>query len=683
MTAVLQSNICGRWVAPTSDLVEIPSAIDGSVVAKAGSGGIDFAAAVAFARKTGGKSLRALTFHQRADILKKLATYLSEKKEPLYALAAHTGATKRDNMVDIEGGIGTLFAYASRGRRDLPAENFIVEGPNEVLSKGGKFVGTHILTPRAGIAVHINAFNFPVWGPLEKFAPAFLAGIPVITKPATASAYVSEALVRLIVHSGLLPEGSLQLICGPTGNLLDQLNGQDSLCFTGSIDTSDKLRNHPTISKNAVRFVAERDSLNSAVLGTDAIAGTPEFDLFIKEVVREMTVKAGQKCTAIRRVFVPRAQESAVIDALKARLAAIKIGDPRAEDTQMGALVSLSQKRSVQETIREIAKESEIVFGDPASSGTDAAALKSGAFISPVLLRCAKPMDAKRVHVTEAFGPVATVMPYDNLDEAIELVAKGEGSLVASVFTYDPAIASALVFGIAPYHGRLLVIDRDSGKESTGHGSPLPFLVHGGPGRAGGGEELGGMRSVHHYLQRTAIQASPDRIVSITKDWSKGAAEVPSGQHPFRKNFEKLVIGDTLETAARKVTLDDIEHFAEFTGDTFYAHMDEAAAKANPFFPGRVAHGYLILSFAAGLFVEPAPGPVLANYGLDNLRFLKPVSPGDDIRVRLTVKQKQAARKPEYGEVRWDVEVFNQDSDTVARYELLTMNARGEQGAAS
>lgn len=682
MTAVLQSNICGRWVAPTSDLVEIPSAIDGSVVAKAGSGGIDFAAAVAFARKTGGKSLRALTFHQRADLLKKLATYLSEKKEPLYALAAHTGATKRDNMVDIEGGIGTLFAYASRGRRDLPAENFIVEGPNEVLSKGGKFVGTHILTPRVGVAVHINAFNFPVWGPLEKFAPAFLAGIPVITKPATASAYVSEALVRLIVDSGLLPEGSLQLICGPTGNLLDQLNGQDSLCFTGSIDTSDKLRNHPVISKNAVRFVAERDSLNSAVLGTDATAGTPEFDLFVKEVVREMTVKSGQKCTAIRRVFVPRAQESAVIDALKARLAAIKIGDPRSEDTQMGALVSLSQKRSVQETIREIATESEIVFGDPDSSGTDTAGLKGGAFISPVLLRCAKPMDAKRVHITEAFGPVATVMAYDDLDEAIELVAKGEGSLVASVFTYDPAVASALVFGIAPYHGRLLVIDRDSGKESTGHGSPLPFLVHGGPGRAGGGEELGGMRSVHHYLQRTAIQASPDRIVSITKDWSKGAAEVPSGQHPFRKNFETLVIGDTLETASRKVTLNDIEHFAEFTGDTFYAHMDEAAAKANPFFPGRVAHGYLILSFAAGLFVEPAPGPVLANYGLDNLRFLKPVSPGDDIRVRLTVKQKQAARKPEYGEVRWDVEVFNQDSDTVARYELLTMNARGTHSAA-
>lgn len=681
MSAILQSYLCGRWVSPVSNLVEIPSAIDGSVVAKAGSGGIDFAEAVRFARATGGNNLRSLNFHQRADILKKLATYLNDKKEPLYALAANTGATRRDNMVDIEGGIGTLFAYASRGRRDLPAEKFVVEGPNEQLSKGGRFAGTHILTPRAGIAVHINAFNFPVWGPLEKFAAAFLAGIPVITKPATASAYVSEALMRLIADSKLLPEGALQMVCGPTGDLLDHLNGQDSLCFTGSIETSDKLRNHPAVSRNAVRFVAERDSLNAAILGTDAVAGTPEFDLFIKEVVREMTVKAGQKCTAIRRVFVPRAQESAVIDALKARLASVKIGDPRSDDAQMGALVSLAQKRSVQEKVREIASESGIVFGDPAAPCTNDGALKGGAFISPVLLRCADPMNATRVHITEAFGPVATVMAYDNLDQAVELVAKGEGSLVASIFTNDPAVASALVFGIAPYHGRVLVIDRDSGKESTGHGSPLPYLVHGGPGRAGGGEELGGMRSVHHYLQRTAIQASPDRIVSITKDWSKGAATVASGQHPFRKTFDALFIGDTIETASRKVTLDDIEHFANFTGDTFYAHMDEAAAKANPFFPGRVAHGYLILSFAAGLFVEPAPGPVLANYGLDSLRFLKPVSPGDDIRVRLTVKQKQAARKPEYGEVRWDVEVFNQDNDTVARYELLTMNAREERAA--
>lgn len=681
MSGILKSYVRGQWVEPTASFVDIPSAIDGSIVAKTGSGSIDFAAVAKFGRETGGKNLRALNFHQRADILRTLATYLSASKENLYALAAHTGATKRDNQIDIEGGVGTLFAYASRGRRDLPGEKFIVEGPNETLSKGGKFAATHILTPRAGVAVHINAFNFPVWGPLEKFAPAFLAGVPVITKPATSTAYVTEALMRAIVDSGLLPEGALQLICGPTGDLLNHLNGQDSLCFTGSIETSDKLRNHPAVSRNAVRFVAERDSLNAAVLGTDAVAGTPEFDLFVKEVVREMTVKAGQKCTAIRRVFVPRAQEAAAIDAIKAKLASIKIGDPRAEDTQMGAVVSQSQRRAVQDKVREIGDEVEIVCGNPANSGVEGAALHGGAFIAPILLRCAEPTKAKRVHITEAFGPVATVMAYETLEQAVELVAKGEGSLVASVFTNDAAIASALVFGIAPYHGRLLVIDRDSGKESTGHGSPLPYLVHGGPGRAGGGEELGGMRSVHHYLQRTALQASPDRIVSLTQDWNKGAAIHASSQHPFRKNFDILVIGDTIETAARKITLDDIEHFAEFTGDTFYAHMDEAAAKANPFFPGRVAHGYLILSFAAGLFVEPAPGPVLANYGLDNLRFLKPVSPGDDIRVRLTVKQKQAARKPEYGEVRWDVEVFNQDNDTVARYELLTMNARGAQTA--
>lgn len=518
MTTILQSFVRGTWVSPTANLVEISSAIDGSPVAKTGIGGIDFAAAVLFARETGGKNLRALNFQQRADILKKLATAISENKERLYSLAANTGATKRDNMIDIEGGVGTLFAYASRARRDLPAEKFIVEGPNEALSKGGKFAGTHILMPRAGIAVHINAFNFPIWGPLEKFAAAFLAGIPVITKPATASAYVSEAMMHVIVESGVLPEGALQMICGPTGDLLDHLHGQDSLCFTGSIETSDKLRNHPVVSKNAVRFVAERDSLNAAILGTDAVAGTPEFDLFVKEVVREMTTKAGQKCTAIRRVFVPRSQEAAVLDALKKRLSAVKVGDPRTDEAQMGALVSVSQKRSVQEMVRVIATEAEIVFGDPSSSGVDAGPLNGGAFISPILLRCTTPSQATRAHITEAFGPVATVMAYDTLEEAIDLVARGEGSLVASVFTNDPEVASTLLFGIAPYHGRLLIIDRDSGSESTGHGIPLPYLVHGGPGRAGGGEELGGMRSVHHYLQRTAIQASPDRIAGMTKE---------------------------------------------------------------------------------------------------------------------------------------------------------------------
>lgn len=679
MATILKSYALDRWVEPSTGLVDIPSAIDGRVVARASSAGLDFRAMVAHARAAGA-ALRAMTFHERADRLKALAVYLTERKEPLYALAADTGATKRDNVIDIDGGFGTLFAYASRGRRELPSERFVVEAGTEPLSKGGTFIGAHVLTPLEGVAVHINAFNFPCWGMLEKFAPAFLAGVPVITKPATATSYVAEAVVRLIIESGILPAGSLQLIAGSTGDLLDHLTGQDIVGFTGSIETSEKLRNHPNISRNAVRFVAERDSLNSAVLGTDAVEGTPEFDLFVKEVVREMTVKAGQKCTAIRRVIVPRALEGAVQAALSAQLAAVKIGDARLDAVRMGPLVSVSQRASVREKIAEIARDAEIVFGDPSATGSLVGEnLDGGAFFQPVLLRCAEPMTARYAHTTEAFGPVATLMPYDTLADAVALVAKGEGSLVASIFTYDDAVAETLLFGIAPFHGRVLVLDRDCAKESTGHGSPLPMLVHGGPGRAGGGEELGGIRGVFHYMQRTALQGSPSRLAALTRRWIKGAAAPVVPTHPFTRDYDTLKVGDTVETAPRTVTLADIEHFAEFTGDKFYAHMDEEAAKANPFFPGRVAHGYLLLSFAAGLFVDPAPGPVLANYGLDNLRFLKPVSPDEAIHVRLTVKQKQAARKPEYGEVRWDIEVFNQAGETVAQYELLTMNARQPQ----
>jgi oxepin-CoA hydrolase/3-oxo-5,6-dehydrosuberyl-CoA semialdehyde dehydrogenase len=676
MSDILKSYALGRWVEPTQALVAVPSAIDGGIVARISSAGLDFGAMVRYAREIGGPALRALTFHDRADILKGLAAFVGERKERLYALAFDTGATRRDNMIDIDGGLGTLLAYASRGRRELPSERFVVEGDIEGLSKSGNFAGLHILTPLQGVAVHINAFNFPCWGLLEKFAPAFLAGMPVIAKPASATAYVAEALVDLMVESGLLPPGSLQLICGGTGDLLDHLSGQDVLGFTGSIETSDTLRNHPVVSRNAVRFIAERDSLNAAILGPDAVSGTPEFDLFVKEVVQEMTVKAGQKCTAIRRVLVPRAEEAAVIAALKARLDGIKLGDPRAEGVRMGALVSQSQRAAVRETIALIATEAEIVHGDPATATLVAGDATAGAFMQPVLLRCADPKRAKIVHSAEAFGPVATVLAYDDLDEAIALVVKGEGSLVASLFTYDAAAAEQIVFGIASHHGRLLVIDRDSGSGSTGHGSPMPGLVHGGPGRAGGGEELGGLRGVFHYMQRTAIQGGPARLASLTKRWIKGAPTPQTPDHPFTRGYEDLNPGETIETPARTITLADIEHFAHFTGDTFYAHMDEAAAKANPFFPGRVAHGYLILSFAAGLFVDPAPGPLLANYGLDNLRFLKPVSPGDAIRVRLTVKDKRAARQPQYGEVRWDVEVFNQNNETVAVYDLLTMSAR-------
>ncbi|MBN9005104.1 MAG: phenylacetic acid degradation bifunctional protein PaaZ [Rhizobiales bacterium] len=676
MVATLQSLALDRWVEAPGGFVDIPSAVDGKAVARASSAGLDFGAMVRHARDVGGPALRKLTFHQRADLLRKLAAWLGERKELLYKLAGDTGANKRDNAIDIEGGLGTLAAYASRGRRDLPDAKFVVEGEVEGLSKGGSFVGQHILSPLHGVAIHINAFNFPCWGLLEKFAPAFLAGVPVIAKPATATAYVTEALVRLMHESGLLPAGSLQLICGSTGDLLDYLGGQDVISFTGSLETSEKLHAHPNIAKHAIRFVAERDSLNAAILGPDVTPEQPEFALFVREIVREMTAKTGQKCTAIRRIFVPRARETAVVAALKTGLAEVKLGDPRSNDKAMGPLVSRAQRDAVRDQIATLATEAEIVFGDPDNCAGDNIDPAKGAFISPILLRAKEPMTARRIHDTEAFGPVATVIAYDNLDQAIELVGRGEGSLVASLFTYDRAVAEAVILGIAPYHGRILIVDRDCAKESTGHGSPLPNLVHGGPGRAGGGEELGGLRGVFHYMQRTAVQASPARLSALTGVWGRGAPSPIAPEHPFKHDYDCLKIGDTIETASRPITLADIEHFAEFTGDTFYAHMDEAAAKANPFFPGRVAHGYLILAFAAGLFVDPAPGPLLANYGLDNLRFLKPVSPDDSIRVRLTVKQKSPARKPEYGEVRWDVEVFNQNNEPVARYDLLTMSAR-------
>ncbi|WP_426421751.1 phenylacetic acid degradation bifunctional protein PaaZ [Bradyrhizobium genosp. A] len=676
MTINLQSLAFDRWVTPTGGFVDIPSAIDGRAVARLSSDGLDFAGMENYARSTGGSALRELTFHARADKLRALAAHLGQHKEVLYRLSADTGANKRDSAIDIEGGIGTLSAYSLHGRRDMPDEKFVVEGDVQGLSKGGTFVGQHLLSPLHGVAIHINAFNFPCWGLLEKFAPAFLAGVPVIAKPATATAHVAEALVRLMHESGILPPGSLQMICGSVGDLLDHLTGQDVVSFTGSIETSERIRNHPNIAKHSVRFIAERDSLNASVLGPDVTPEQPEFALFIREVVREMTAKTGQKCTAIRRILVPKAQEAATMAALKASLAEVRLGDPRTDEKAMGPLVSRDQRAAVCRQIAKLQAEADIVFGDPGKCEGEGIDAESGAFISPVLLRVIDPLTAQRVHDTEAFGPVATVIAYDGIGQAVDLVRRGEGSLVASVFTYDREVAEAIVLGIAPYHGRVLIVDRDCAKESTGHGSPLPGLIHGGPGRAGGGEELGGLRSVYHYMQRTAVQSSPGRLSALTGAWCKGAATPLADVHPFKRNYDELVVGDTIETSSRPITLDDIEHFAEFTGDTFYAHMDEVAAKANPFFPGRVAHGYLILAFAAGLFVDPAPGPLLANYGLDNLRFLKPVSPNDSIRVRLTVKQKSPARKPEYGEVRWDVEVINQNGEPVARYDLLTMSTR-------
>ncbi|MCO6388008.1 phenylacetic acid degradation bifunctional protein PaaZ [Aliihoeflea sp. 40Bstr573] len=674
MTLSLKSFAAGHWIAPSGKVAQLKSAVTGETIAEIGSGNLDFAAMAGHARTVGGPALRALTFHQRAHLLKAVAQYLNERRDALYELSYETGATKADSMIDIDGGIATMFVYSSKGRRELPDDTIYIDGGLEPLSRGGNFVGQHVATSLQGVALHINAFNFPVWGMLEKLAPTLLAGVPAIVKPASSTAWLAEAAFRMIVESGILPEGAVQFIAGSTGDLIDRLTCQDVVSFTGSAATASMLRANPNLMKNSVRFVAEQDSLNASILGPDAAPGTPEFDAFVKEVHREMTAKAGQKCTAIRRIIVPDAHRQAVIEALSDRLARTTIGNPRDEATRMGALASLSQRDDVREKAGQLARDARLVFGALDHVEVSNADADAGAFLSPLLFDCADPDHARTVHEVEAFGPVSTVMGYRDLPHALAIANRGAGSLVASVFTHDGDVARKVVETASAFHGRLYFANRDTGKEATGHGSPMPHMVHGGPGRAGGGEEMGGIRGVMHYMQRTAIQANPDLMTAITKNWTAGSKTVEKDTHPFRMTFGDLEIGHTIWTEPRTVSLADIEHFAEFTGDTFYAHMDEEAAKANPFFPGRVAHGYLILSFAAGLFVEPAPGPVLANYGLDNLRFMKPVSPGDSLKVRLTAKQK-ARRNDEYGEVRWDVGVHNQDGEQVAAYELLTMNA--------
>jgi oxepin-CoA hydrolase/3-oxo-5,6-dehydrosuberyl-CoA semialdehyde dehydrogenase len=670
----LASFVRGQWADSGPDLTDIRSAVTGDVVAQAVSGGLDMKEVLAYARSTGGPALRRLTFHQRADLLKKLAQYLTERKEQLYKLSLQTGATRTDSMIDVDGGIGTLFVYAGKGRRELPNSTFLIDGAPEQLGKGGSFAGQHIVTSLHGVAVHINAFNFPCWGLLEKMAPALLAGVPVVSKPATITAYVAHALAQMIAESKILPDGAFQFIVGPVGDLFDHLTCQDVVSFTGSASTSEMLQRHPVIAREAVRFVAERDSLNAAILAPDAAPGTPEFDLFVKEVAKEMTVKAGQKCTAIRRAMVPSAYVQAAIDALRERLEKVVIGNPALENVRMGPLVGLDQRRDVLAHIAKLRSEAELLVGDPNNFSVEGADVSRGAFVPPMLLYCADPIRATQVHSVEAFGPVSTVMGYDTLDDAIALANRGGGSLVASVYTYDPRTAADLTFGIGAFHGRLVLIDRDCAREQTGHGSPMPQMIHGGPGRAGGSEELGGIRSLHHYMQRTAVQGSPAMLAKVTGSWNKGAPIVEKERHPFRYHFEDLEIGQTFISKERTITLDDIEHFAHFTGDTFYAHMDEEATKGHPFFPGRVAHGYLLLSFAAGLFVDPDPGPVLANYGLDSLRFVKPLQPGESIKVRLTAKDK-SPRNKQYGEVRWDVEITTGTGETAATYELLTMNA--------
>ena len=669
----VSSFAAGQWIAPGAKARPIASAITGLPLAEAGGADIDMQAMIDYGRNIGGPALRAMGFHDRAKMLKALAVHLGQHKQELYDLSFDTGATQSDHMIDIDGGVGTVFVFASKGRREMPDGQVYIDGEIEQLSRNGTFLGMHIATPLQGVAVHINAFNFPVWGMLEKLAPTLLAGVPAIVKPATATSYVTEAAVRIMLDSGILPDGALQLISGGTGDLLDRLGPQDIVSFTGSAQTASMLRSNPNILKNSVRFVAEQDSLNASILGPDVTPDAPEFDLFIKEVHREMTTKAGQKCTAIRRIIAPEAQVANVIQALSARLDKTVIGDPRAEGVRMGALVSAGQKADVLEKAALIGSECKRVYGDP--EDTDLAGeVDAGAFVKPMLFHCETPDTATIVHATEAFGPVSTIMGYRDIAHAIELANKGEGSLVASVITGSGDVAREVAMGAGAFHGRLYFNNATSMKESTGHGSPLPHMVHGGPGRAGGGEEMGGVRGVLHYMQRTAIQGSPDILTSVGGRWVPGATEVKGPAHPFTRKYGQLSIGETLHTKSREITLDDIEHFANFTGDTFYAHMNDEAAKRNPFFPGRVAHGYLLLSFAAGLFVEPNEGPVLANTGLDNLRFMKPVEAGDSMKVRLTVKAK-TRRTDEYGEVRWHVTRTNQHDELVAEYERLTMNA--------
>ena len=673
--------VLDQWIDGDGDGTVLTSAVNGEPLARITSAGLDFAEVLEHARSVGGSNLRKLTFHERGEMLKALAQYLMEHKKELYALSTETGATKDDSWVDIDGGISTLFVFSSKGRREMPNDHVYLDGPPEPLSRNGTFVGQHIYTPKLGAAVHINAFNFPCWGMLEKLAPTLLAGVPAIVKPASSTAYLTELMVRRINASGILPDGALQLICGSVGDLFDHLNCQDTIAFTGSKNTAEFLQQHPRVVSESVAFTAETDSLNSSVLGPDALPGTPEFDLYIKEVTREMTSKAGQKCTAIRRIIAPAAIAGDVVEALAKALGEIRIGNPANKDVDMGALASQGQRDEVRDRVRELSHQANIVYGGDDDFDLVDADARKGAFFMPTLLHCERPLTSSAVHSVEAFGPVSTVLPYNDLDEAIQLSRMGEGSLVGSIITNDNNVARELVLGTAAYHGRMVLINRHCAAESTGHGSPLPHLIHGGPGRAGGGEEMGGVRGVKHYMQRTALQGSPETLSVIGSRWVRGADEKDPGVHPFRKTFEQLEIGDTLHTDTREVTLQDIQHFAEFTGDTFYAHTDEEAAAKNPFFDGRVAHGYLIVSFAAGLFVDPDFGPVLANYGVDDLRFAAPVNYGDTLKVRLTCKQKTLRAGTGYGEVRWDTEVTNQDDEIVAQYDVLTMVATDEQWA--
>ena len=671
----VSSYSCGKWVRPGNEVKRVLSPVSGEAVAEIPAAPPDMAAMAKFARTTGGPKLRALTFHDRARLLKALAARLQDEKERLYQLNPLTGATRNDGWYDIDGGIGTVFTYASKGRREMPDDQVYIDGQTEILSRNGTFLGLHAATPLQGVALQINAFNFPVWGMLEKLAPAILAGVPAIIKPAGVTSYLAEECFRIIIESGILPEGAAQFAAGGTSGLLDPLGTQDIVCFTGSETTAGSLRAHPSIRSGRTRLIAEQDSLNATILGPDAEPGSADFQIFAEEAVREITVKAGQKCTAVRRILVPQGFLDDTVEALSERLSAVVIGDPGQSRVSMGSLVSREQRSDAAAKAAQIGAEAELVFGNPDDFPLEGDGAVPDAFLPPLLFRCADPDGADLVHRTEAFGPVSTIMPYEDIGHAARLANLGGGSLVVSAFTSDPGTARKLLLASGAWHGRIYFNNTESRSEATGHGSPMPHMLHGGPGRAGGGEELGGIRSVLNFMQRTAVQGTPQFLTAISNSWVSGGDRRTGGTHLFRRDFDELRVGDSLTTGSRRISLEDIEKFAGFTGDRFYAHMDDEAARRNPFFPGRVAHGYLLLSFAAGLFVDPDEGPVLANTGLTDLAFEQPVPAGDEIHVTLTVKRK-TPRTPEYGEIRWHVEILNQRNERVASYELRTMNAR-------
>ena len=674
----LENYVIGRWIAGDGEGQPLYNAVNGDLITHASTKGIDFASLLEYGRKTGNPALRKMTFPERGRMLRALALYLKEpaRLEKFYQISYLSGATRADSWIDLEGGIGNLFSYASL-RRKLPNETFCLDGEGHSLGKGGTFMAQHILVPKEGVAIHINAFNFPVWGMLEKIAVNLLAGVPAVVKPATVTSYLTEAVVREIIASGILPAGALQLVCGSAGDLLDHVTAQDVVTFTGSASTGLLLKSHPRILQENTPFTMEADSLNCLVLGEDVDPSMPEWNLFIKELRKEMTVKAGQKCTAVRRIFVPENKMEDAWKALTKALSQTTIGNPANEKVRMGPLAGRTQREEVRTQIQRLLASSQILYGSLDSVEVVDADAAKGAFLSPVLLLNDRPFDTEEAHSIEAFGPVSTIMPYKGTAAAIELSRKGKGSLCSTIVTADPAIARDYTLGGATHHGRILILNQDCAQESTGHGSPLPLLVHGGPGRAGGGEEMGGLRGIKHYMQRVAIQGSPSMITSLTNTWQPHARQQTGDRHPFRKYFEELQIGDTVITHKRTVTEADITNFANLSWDHFYAHTDHTSLEGTVF-ERPVAHGYFILSAAAGLFVDPGKGPVLLNYGLEECRFLKPIYAGATIGVRLTCKEKIDQEKKEEtdtprGIVKWYVDVYDETGESVAIATILTM----------